>query len=221
MKRILLALPVIFSIFMMGSAMAALKPYCQKKITTSAFDFFPDTITAYDPLGNPIDIGYLEYGRATAQVTKTLIYRNSELEPVYQGKLYFYAKGTNPTWTVTLTTYANQEMADIQCSVFTDREMECTGMGIYRVAKAFDGGTVDPVCIEFKSYAYLPYVSDPDMLYVKAWKGECGTGELVLDAETSCYFTRVPKQHIVFTEWDNFARFPQCKWMHRADSMPV
>jgi hypothetical protein len=230
MRKILLALPVIFSILAMSPAMAALKPYCQEKITTSAFDYFPKTIDAKDAVGNDIDIYYLEYGRADAMVTKTWIPYTDTGNVFYQGKLYFYAKGlwlpdpnklATKTWTVTLISEGN-----IYCDEFSKTDMTCAAMGTYKVSKNGGSGEV-PVCIEFVSYAANSEDSYKDKIFVKAYKdgtvnedGTCTDGTLYLDAETSCYFIRVPKQHVIFNWWDNFGRFPVCKWMQR-DSMPA
>jgi len=223
----MLVLPVIFSILAMSPVMAALKPYCQEKITTGAFDYFPYTInTLYDAQGNDINIYYLEYGRANSQVTETWIYGNPSAPVFYQGKLYFYAKGSylpDPEkliakpWAVTLISNGN-----IDCESFGHQYMECKAMGTYSVQYAPAGGKV-PVCIEYIAYGPDYLGSERDKIYVKAYKAENGecTTDLYLDAETSCYWGRVPQQHVVFTEWNNFARFPQCKWDMQRDSTPV
>jgi hypothetical protein len=227
MKKIMLVLPMVLSIFAMGTAMAAIKPYCQEKITTGAFDYFPSTITLYDQLNNPIYIYYLEYGTANSQVTKTWIYQNSAVEPSYQGKLYFYAKGSYlpgiKPWSVILLSQGN-----IYCDEYTfnGKDMKCAAMAIYKVQKA--GGGQETVCMEYEAHSTYS-ATDKDMIYVKAYTdgtpdstGTCtGATNMVVDAETSCYFIRVPKMHVTFSEWDNFARFPMCKWMHMEDTTPV
>lgn len=224
----MLALPVIFSILLaMSPAMAALKPYCQEKITTGVYDFLPWTIdTLKDAGGNDIKIFYLEYGRADAQVTRIWIPGTDPLSEYYQGKLYFYAKGSyqpdsvnKPNiykpWTVTLISSPN-----IYCDWFDNmhQALECTAKGTYTVTKTVGGGTVKDVCIEFTSYGPYFMGYNRDMIYVSAYDTfdpvtHMCSGNQILDAASSWYWMRTPQKHVTFTEFDNFAQFPVCKLM--------
>jgi hypothetical protein len=198
MKRILLALPVIFSILAMSPVMAALKPYCQETITTSAFDF---SINSIDALNDICKIRYLEYGRADAMVTKIDLNpgQSSDDWTTYNGKLYFYASGLD--WHFVpfkITVIADGKL---HCTEFSTTKLDCTAnKGTMIVTSKTKGAR-----ITIKDFE-LVADKTADTLTVSAYDR---FGNKVLDAAVEDWGHRVPQKPIVFNEVNNnFARFP-------------
>jgi hypothetical protein len=200
MKKILLTLPIIFSILAMSPAMAALKPYCQEKITTSAFDFSIDSITKL----NCIKIGYLEYGRATASVTKIDLNPTYNNRISYNGKLYFYASGLDKhlepfTVTVISTDKKGNNYVDLTCKEFCETKIDCTADKAMMIVTNKAKGEK----IYLTDFEYIAdKVADTVTVSANDWHGK------VLDATVEDWVDRVPQKPTIFTEWNNFAKFP-------------
>lgn len=173
MKKVFLLLPVVLSLFLVGTALGHMwyKPFELNKISASAFNFLPETIEVMDEV-DPANM-YLHYARADSFVTQKVI---TPSLTKYVGNLKFNARGMEVTDEGKFKLFRVDVKASgpLECSEFSETRMVCTSEeGRMKVKRK---GITESV--KLKS---LTFEADKDLETVKvSAEDESGT---VLDVE--------------------------------------